>query len=69
MPKRIGDQDFYSTVETAKAAGISKATLLRWLKRGGREGAEAGPKRLADILAGRGRGDSGVGLRRRVKGV
>lgn len=34
MPKRIGDQEFYSTMETATAAGISKATLLRWLKNG-----------------------------------
>ena len=34
MPKRIGDQEFYSTAETAMAAGISKATLLRWLKNG-----------------------------------
>lgn len=34
MPKRIRDQDFYSTAETAAAAGISKATLLRWLKSG-----------------------------------
>ena len=34
MPKRIGDQVFYSTVEAAMAAGISKATLLRWLRNG-----------------------------------
>lgn len=34
MTKRIGDKKFYSTVEAAKAAGISKATLLRWLKNG-----------------------------------
>ena len=34
MPKRLGDQLYYSTGETAAAVGISKATLLRWLRRG-----------------------------------
>ena len=34
MPKMIGAQEFYSTQEVAIAAGISKATLLRWLKNG-----------------------------------
>lgn len=34
MPKMIGAQEFYSTQEAAIAAGISKATLLRWLKNG-----------------------------------
>ena len=34
MPKMIGDKEFYSTVEAATAAGISKATLLRWLRNG-----------------------------------
>ena len=34
MPKRIAEQVFYSTQEAATAAGISKATLLRWLKNG-----------------------------------
>ena len=34
MPKRIGEQEFYFTQEAATAAGISKATLLRWLKNG-----------------------------------
>ena len=34
MPKMIGDKEFYSTVEVATAAGISKATLLRWLRNG-----------------------------------
>ena len=34
MPKTIGEQKFYSSMETALAAGISKPTLLRWLKNG-----------------------------------
>ena len=34
MPKRIGDQEFCSTLETATAGGISQATLLRGLKNG-----------------------------------
>ena len=34
MPRTIGDQEYFSTQEAAAAAGISKATLLRWLKRG-----------------------------------
>ena len=34
MPKRLGGQLFYSTGETAIAVGISKATLLRWLRTG-----------------------------------
>ena len=34
MPRRIGGLVFYSTQEAAEAAGISKATLLRWLKNG-----------------------------------
>ena len=34
MPKKLGSQQFYSTSETASAVGISKATLLRWLRNG-----------------------------------
>ena len=34
MPKWLGDQEFYSTLEVADAAGISKTTLLRWLRSG-----------------------------------
>ena len=34
MPRQIGGRVFYSTQEAAEAAGISKATLLRWLKNG-----------------------------------
>ena len=34
MPKKLDGQRFYSTSETASAAGISKATLLRWLRSG-----------------------------------
>lgn len=31
MPKAIGGNAYYYTHEAAKAAGISKATLLRWI--------------------------------------
>ena len=34
MPRQFGDQTFFSTQEAAKKVGISKATLLRWLKNG-----------------------------------
>ena len=34
MPKQIGPTVYYSTHEAADSAGISKATLLRWLKSG-----------------------------------
>ena len=34
MPTKIGDEEFHTTMEAAVAAGVSKATLLRWLKNG-----------------------------------
>ena len=34
MPKRIGPTVYYSTHEAADSVGMSKATLLRWLKSG-----------------------------------
>ena len=34
MPKQIGEKTYYLTQEAAALAGISKATLLRWLKNG-----------------------------------
>lgn len=34
MPRTIQTDKFYYCNETAKAAGISKATLLRWIGRG-----------------------------------
>ncbi|MGH8529409.1 MAG: MerR family transcriptional regulator [Nevskiales bacterium] len=37
MPKPHASAAFFSAQEAAKAAGISKATLLRWIK-GGRIG-------------------------------
>jgi hypothetical protein len=32
MPTRIAGVDYYLANEAARAAGISKATLLRWIK-------------------------------------
>ena len=34
MPKTLAGQMYYSTMETAMAAGVSRPTLLRWLKNG-----------------------------------
>lgn len=34
MSKRIGSEEMFSPQEAAEAAGISKATLLRWLRKG-----------------------------------
>ena len=34
MPITINGQTYYRTSETCQAAGISKATLARWLKAG-----------------------------------
>ena len=34
MPIEINGQLFYSTVETCEKAGISRATLFRWLRKG-----------------------------------
>ncbi len=34
MAIRINDQTYYRTSEACKRAGISKATLFRWLKEG-----------------------------------
>jgi DNA-binding transcriptional MerR regulator len=34
MPKLVKGQSHYSAQETAKAAGISKVTLLRWIRKG-----------------------------------
>jgi len=33
MPKVLGEKKYYFTHEAAKTAGISKATLLRWIDR------------------------------------
>lgn len=32
MPKSLSGKTYYATHEAAKAAGISKPTLLRWIK-------------------------------------
>ncbi|MBI3345081.1 MAG: MerR family transcriptional regulator [Gammaproteobacteria bacterium] len=32
MPKSLNDKIYYSAHETAQAVGISKPTLLRWVK-------------------------------------
>jgi len=34
MPIQINGKLFYSTTETCEKAGISRATLYRWLQRG-----------------------------------
>jgi len=34
MPTKIGDQTYYRTSEAARAAGISRSTLLRWVESG-----------------------------------
>lgn len=34
MPRVIDGEEFYFAHETAKQAGISKATLLRWIEKG-----------------------------------
>lgn len=34
MPIEISGQIFYSTTETCEKAGISRATLYRWLRKG-----------------------------------
>ena len=34
MPKKIRGQLYYRTSEACKLAGISKATLFRWIKMG-----------------------------------
>lgn len=34
MPIIVDGQNYYRTSEACKRAGISKATLLRWLKQG-----------------------------------
>ena len=34
MPIKIDSQNFYSTTETCRKAGISRATLYRWLQKG-----------------------------------
>jgi DNA-binding transcriptional MerR regulator len=34
MPKTMKGLSHYSAQETAKAAGISKVTLLRWIRKG-----------------------------------
>lgn len=34
MSKRIAGEEVFSPQEAAEAAGISKATLLRWLRKG-----------------------------------
>lgn len=34
MPVKINDRTFYRTSEVCKMAGISRSTLLRWLKEG-----------------------------------
>jgi len=32
MPHRFGNTQYYSSIEVCRATGISKATLLRWLR-------------------------------------
>jgi excisionase family DNA binding protein len=34
MPKALAGSTYYSTHETAKAVGVSKPTLLRWIRHG-----------------------------------
>jgi DNA-binding transcriptional MerR regulator len=34
MPKLLAGKPYYSAQEAAKAAGISKVTLFRWIKKG-----------------------------------
>ena len=34
MPVKVNDQIYYRTAEVCQMVGISKATLLRWLKGG-----------------------------------
>lgn len=34
MPKQIKGQTYFRTTEACKMAGISKATLFRWIKEG-----------------------------------
>ena len=34
MPIKIDNQHFYNTTETCEKAGISRATLYRWLQKG-----------------------------------
>ena len=34
MPREIKNQLFYSATETCKRAGISRATLQRWIQKG-----------------------------------
>ncbi|MBT4512737.1 MAG: MerR family transcriptional regulator [Chloroflexi bacterium] len=34
MPKQIKGQTYYRTTEACNMAGISKATLFRWIKEG-----------------------------------
>ena len=34
MPIEIGGQRYFSTTETCRKAGISRATLYRWLQKG-----------------------------------
>ncbi len=34
MPKSIDGKQYYSTQEVADNVGVSKATLLRWIKNG-----------------------------------
>ena len=34
MPKRIGDDVYYSVPEAAKRVGVSRMTMFRWVTRG-----------------------------------
>lgn len=34
MPKRIGDELYYSVPEAAKCAGVSRMTMFRWVTKG-----------------------------------
>jgi len=34
LPREINKETYYSMIEVCRAAGISRSTLLRWLKSG-----------------------------------
>ena len=34
MPKRIGDELYYSVPEAAKSVGVSRMTMFRWVTKG-----------------------------------
>jgi predicted site-specific integrase-resolvase len=34
MPRTINEEKFYTMIDVCRAAGISRSTLIRWLRKG-----------------------------------